>query len=133
MTIRTTATIWHAEGVRFDDTQALDEDLMAHGGEGLLADLYRGRAEDVRGWNGPFVIDPDGELLIADADSAGEVRYGSETQVGRTWTREVTETIARHLVAGELVFEIMEDGQPAEYLVITPGKFDVLDDYPANP
>ena len=126
MTISTIATIWHAEGVRFDDTQALDEDLMD---SGALHALYDGRAASLPGWNGPFIIDADNELLIADADSKERVHYGSKTQVGHRWTRTVTETIARHLVAGELVFEILEDNQPAEYLVITPGKFDVREDY----
>lgn len=126
MTIRTIATIYHAEGVRFDDTQALDEDLME---SAALCALYEGRAADLPGWNGPFIIDANDEILIADADSKDRVRYGSATQVGHRWTRTVTETIARHLVAGELVFEIMEDAQPAEYIVITPGTFDVRDDF----
>lgn len=125
--ISTTATIYHAEGVRFDDTQALDEELME---DGALQALYRDRAETIPGWSGPFIINADNELLIADSESETRVRYGSETQVGTHWSRTVTETIARHLVAGELVFEIMEDGQPAEYVVITPGAFDVREDYP---
>lgn len=127
MTIRTIATIWHAEGVRFDDTQALDEDLMEDGA--TLQTLYRGRAEALPGWNGPFIVDADGEVLVADSESNGRVRYGSETEVGHLWTRTVTETIARHLVAGELVFEIMEDGQPAEYIVITPNAYDIRDSH----
>lgn len=122
----TTATIYHAEGVRFDDTQALDEELMH---SAALCALYENRADSLPGWNGPFIIDADDELLIADADSKGRVSYGSKTTVGHLWTRTVTETIARHLVAGELVFEIVEEGQPYEYVVITPGRFDVRDDY----
>jgi len=122
----TTATIYHAEGVRFDDTQALDEDLME---SAALLDLYDGRAASLPGWNGPFIVDADDELLIADADSVGRVDYGSTTRVDHRWTRTVTETIARHLVAGELVFEIVEEGQPCEYVVITPGSFDVREDY----
>ena len=122
----TTATIYHAEGVRFDDTQALDEDLMK---AAALLPLYDGVAASLPGWNGPFVIDANDELLIADADSAGRVSYGSTTRVGHHWTRTVTETITRHLVAGELVFEIVEEGQPYEYVVITPGRFDVREDY----
>jgi hypothetical protein len=127
MGIRTTATIWHAEGVRFDDTQALDEELMDGGA--TLERLYAEGAATLAGWNGPFIIDGNDEILIADSESDAKVSYGSATQVGTHWTKTVNETIARHLVAGELVFEIMEDGQPAEYLVITPGKFDVREDY----
>ena len=127
MTPTTTATIHHAEGVRFDDVQGLDEDLLAQEGESL-ATLY-GAAALLPGWKGPFVVDADDELLIADSASEGRVRYGSATAVGPNWSRQVTEAIARRLVHGELVIEIHEEGQPYEYLVITPGAFDVRDDF----
>lgn len=122
----TTATIHHAEGVRFDNTLALDEDLMK---QAALGPLYDGRAASLPGWNGPFVVDANDELLIADAASTGRVRYGSTTDIGHRWTRAATETIARHLVDGELVFEIVSEGQPYEYIVITPGHFDVREDF----
>ena len=127
MTPNATATIHHAEGVRFDDVQALDEELLGQQG-GSLAALY-GAAALLPDWKGPFVVDADGELLIADSASEKRVRYGSTTAVGPHWSRQVTEAIARRLVHGELVIEIHEEDQPYEYLVITPGAFDVRDEF----
>jgi len=123
MTIRTIATIYHAEGVRFDDIRVLDENLMD--GQATMEPIYSSGAATLPGWKGPFVIDPDNEILIADSQSRGEVAYGSSTEVRHHWTRTVTETILRHLVAGELVIEIMKDDHPAVYLVITPGAYEV--------
>lgn len=128
MSCSTTATIYHAEGVRFDDLQALDQELMDQTGTSL-GTLYAERSALLPGWDGPFIVDGNGEILIADSESKERCRYGSRTQVWSFWGAQVTEAIARHLVAGELVIEIVEDGQPCEYIVISPGTFDVREDF----
>lgn len=128
MSCRTTATIHHAEGVRIDDVDALNRELMSLG-RLSFDELYSQRSALLPEWQGPFMIDGNDEILIADAESEGRCDYGSSTQVWACWNRDTTETIARHLTQGELVFEIVEEGQPYEYVVITPGAFDVRDDY----
>jgi hypothetical protein len=128
MSCSTIATIHHAEGVRIDDVDALNRELMDLGNMSF-GELYSPRSALLPEWRGPFMIDGNDEILIADAESEGRCEYGSSTQVWACWSRSVTDAIARHLVQGEIVFEIVEEGQPYEYLVITPGSFDVRDDY----
>lgn len=122
----TTVTIYHAESVRFDNIAALNARLMD---APALGPIYAAGAALLPGWQGPFAVDGDGELLIADAVNTDRMRYGSETEIGHHWTNTATKTLARRLVAGELVLEFTEDGQPNEYIVITPGRYDIRDDY----
>lgn len=128
MTTRIVATIYHAEGIAFDDLDGLNAELMNAENPSLNA-VYATGAANLSEWNGVFVIDGNDELLMADAESRERCTYGSSSSVGDHWTSSVTEALARHLIAGELVFEIVENEAIHEYLVITPGSFDVREEY----
>lgn len=110
------------EGVVFDDLSALNDELFNNTSFG---ELYHDYCASEPGWKGVFVQNGPDDLEIAgrwDSDFTG---YGSNTEVWGCYGDAIWKAIANRMVEGKLVFHIEIEGNPDEYVVMTPGKYEV--------
>lgn len=105
---------------QFDIGKANGE-LMAdfHGGFGELYSEF----EDEDDWEGPFKTEK-GTLKIANNGDGYFEGYDTYTMVWGCYGNNVFQIIANNIITGKIVFHVDIEGNPDEYYICTPGKFE---------
>lgn len=121
MGLHITVTIHQADDVVLDNIQNLNDDLMANSSFGELYDnMEMQYAKEP--FAGPFRVQPDGTLEIANNSDSYFEGYDQYSQVWSCWDQTAAGIIAKHMTAGKLVFFEEIEGNPNVYWILTPGK-----------
>lgn len=116
--------IHQVEDLVFDDIAVLNDELMNQG-YGTFDELYSDECARDPNWKGVFIQNGPNDLKIAcrwDSDFAG---YEDNTMVWGCYGPKIWDKISQHIVEGKLVFHIDIEGNPDEYVIMTPGQYEV--------
>lgn len=122
MGLQIVLSLHHFEGVVFDDLTALNDDLLNNTSFG---ELYSDDCVPHPAWNGVFIQNGPDDLKIVcrwDSDFLG---YEDDTMVWGCYGDAVWQVIVDHMVEGKLVLHIDIEGNPNEYVIMTPDRYEV--------
>ena len=113
------AHIHQSENVAFDDIAALNKELEEDTSIGELTEEAVGQP----GYNGFFRLDDPNDLKLAQLTDKEFSSYEKGyCMVYGCLEDDEAEVVAKHLTAGKIVIHKEIEGNPAEFLIITPGK-----------
>ena len=124
MGLRIVLQVHQADDVEFDDIEKLNQELLEETPFGELYDNLdaSGTTEP---FEGPLKLLATGELMLANRSEDAFEGYDSYTNVWGCYGPTLWGKIAEHVSAGKIVFHLDIEGNPDDYIIITPNNYEV--------